>query len=254
MMTYFKLFFDSLELLESLDDAERGRLFTALLQYANTGEIPALSGGERYIFPVFRRQLDRDQAEYEQLSQCRRANGAKGGRPRTREKPCKENQKVFSETEKSQDKDKEKEKDKEKDQDKDEDEDKDGAAETAEVAAVAAAWGERMGGPLSPRGRRELAGFVGEMGAECCLRAFDAALDAGRPTWAYTRGILSGKRRQGVRSPEDWDRIERQRLRAGSGAAPGGSCQPDPERARSSGDWLEAFLTEQERGLDKLDK
>lgn len=87
MLTYFKLFFDSQELLEPLDDAERGRLFSALLHYARTGEVPALSGGERYIFPVFRQQLDRDQAEYEQLSQRRRANGAKGGRPRKCREP-----------------------------------------------------------------------------------------------------------------------------------------------------------------------
>ena len=115
MLSYFKLFFDSLALLEPLDDAERGRLFTALLQYANTGEAPVLTGGERYLFPVFRRQLDRDQAEYEQTAQRRRANGAKGGRPRACEEPCKENHVVFSETQKSQDKDKEKDKDKDKD-------------------------------------------------------------------------------------------------------------------------------------------
>lgn len=234
-MTYFKLFFDSLELLESLDDAERGRLFTALLRYANTGEIPALSGGERYIFPVFRQQLDRDREEYRQFSRRQRANGARGGRPR-------QNPVVFPETQKTQDKDK----GQDKGQGQDKEEDKDGAAAAAEAAAVAAAWGEKMGSPLSDKGRRELAGFAGDMGVECCLRAFDAALDAGRPTWAYTRGILAGKQRQGVRSPEDWDRLERQRVQArGGGCRPGGDPQPDTGRIRRSGDWLEAFLAEQ---------
>lgn len=244
MLTYFKLFFDSEELLEPLDDAERGRLFSALLRYARTGEVPALSGGERYIFPVFRQQLDRDRAEYEQLSQRRRANGAKGGRPRKCQEPDEENQVVFSETEKTQDKDQDQDKDKGQGQDKDEGKDKDGGAAGAAVAAVAAAWEERMGRPLSPRARGELAGFVEDVGTECCLRAFDAALDAGKSTWAYARGILASKQRQGVRSPEDWDRLERQRqgARGKSCCGPGGDPRPDPDRARRSSDWLEKFL------------
>ena len=43
-MTYIKLFIDYLEAIEPLGDAERGRLFTALLQYAKTGEAPQLGG------------------------------------------------------------------------------------------------------------------------------------------------------------------------------------------------------------------
>lgn len=253
MLSYFKLFFDSLALLEPLDDAERGRLFTALLQYANTGEAPVLTGGERYLFPVFRRQLDRDQAEYEQTAQRRRANGAKGGRPRACEEPCKENHVVFSETQKSQDKDKEKDQDQEKDQDEDDGKEKDGEAAVAAVAAVAAAWEERMGRPLSPRARGELTGFVEDVGAACCLRAFDAALDAGKPTWAYTRGILTSKRKQGVRSPEDWDRLERQRqgARGGSSCRPGWDPQPNQDRARRNSDWLDCFLTGEGRAAPR---
>lgn len=239
-MTYFKLYLDSLELLEPLDDAERGRLLTALLQYAATGETPVLAGNERFLFPVFRRQFDRDQAEYDRFARKQRENGVKGGRPKT----CKENPAVFSETQKSQDKDQDKNKNKDQDQDKDKDQDKDDkdAAAVAAVAAVAAAWGEKMGVPLSPRGRRELAEFVGGMGPACCLRAFDAALDAGRPTWAYVRGILRAKRDQGVRSPEDWDRLEERRARGKSGPCPGHDPQPSAERIQQSSGWLDAFL------------
>ena len=106
-LTYIKIFMDSLDAIEPLDDGERGRLFTALLRYARTGEITALQGNERILFPILRAQLDRDAASYETVCKANRINGAKGGRPR-------KNPETVSETQKSQDK--EKDKDKEKDQ------------------------------------------------------------------------------------------------------------------------------------------
>lgn len=235
-MTYFKLFYDSLELLEPLTNTERGRLFTAVLEYANTGEIPALTGNERFIFPIFRQQADRDKAEYEQFVHNQRIKGAKGGRPRTR----KENPELFSDAAKTQDKDKDQDQDKGQDQAKDEGEGKDGVeAGVAAVAALTEVWNERMGSALSPRGRKELARFVTDMGPACCLRAFDAALDAGRPNWAYVRGILRTKQSQGVRSPEDWERLEQQWERARRGVP---TTQPTSQRAQKNSDWLDAFL------------
>lgn len=117
-MTYVKIFLDCLECIEPLDDAERGRLFTALLEYAKTGENPALQGNERFLFPTLRAQLDRDAASYAGQCETNRRNGAQGGRPP--KKPA-----GFSETEKTQDKEKEKDKDKEEDKDKEKDKDKD---------------------------------------------------------------------------------------------------------------------------------
>ena len=239
-MTYFKLFYDSLELLEPLTNTERGRLLTAVLEYANTGEIPALTGNERFIFPIFRQQADRDKAEYEQFVHSQRVKGAKGGRPRT----CKENPELFSDAVKTQDKDKDKDQDKGQDkgqdQAKDEGEGKDGVeAGVAAVAALTEVWNERMGSALSPRGRKELARFVTDMGPACCLRAFDTALDAGRPNWAYVRGILRTKQSQGVRSPEDWERQEQRREQARRGVP---NTQPTSQRAQKNSDWLDAFL------------
>ena len=100
-MTYIKVFLDSLNMIEPLNNEERGRLFTALLQYAQTRETPALEGNERFLFPTFRAQLDREAASYQTLCQTNRANGSLGGRPR--KKPD-----GFSETQKSQDKEKDK--------------------------------------------------------------------------------------------------------------------------------------------------
>lgn len=50
---------DYLDALETLVDSERGRLFTALLSYARTGEAPRLTGGERHVFPLICADIDR---------------------------------------------------------------------------------------------------------------------------------------------------------------------------------------------------
>lgn len=77
-MIYIKLFLDYLDAIEPLGDAERGRLFTALLQYARTGEAPQLGGNERFLFPMMRAQVDRDKADAAGLSEARSAAGKKG--------------------------------------------------------------------------------------------------------------------------------------------------------------------------------
>ena len=80
-MVYIKLFLDYLDAIEPLGDAERGRLFTALLEYAKTGEVPQLGGNERFIFPMMKATLDRDIAATEEAAERSRENGKKGGRP-----------------------------------------------------------------------------------------------------------------------------------------------------------------------------
>ena len=103
-LTYIKVFLDWLDAIDPLDDGERGRLFTALLQYAKTGEVPGLQGNERFLFPTLRILLDREAAAYESVCEANRTNGAKGGRPR-------KSPEAISETQKSQDKEKEEDKD-----------------------------------------------------------------------------------------------------------------------------------------------
>ena len=76
---YFCAYHSYLEWMETLSDAEKGRLFVACLQYSETGEAPDLRGNERVIFPAFRRQIDRDKEEYERKCERLRQNGSKGG-------------------------------------------------------------------------------------------------------------------------------------------------------------------------------
>ncbi len=111
-MKYLKVFTDFADAMEELGDAERGRLFTAMLKYAETGAAPDFRGNERFIWPVARLQIDRMAAECEGRAKTSRENGSKGGRPKKTQCNPK-NPAGFSKTQKSQDKDNDKDKDKE---------------------------------------------------------------------------------------------------------------------------------------------
>ena len=82
-MQSFNAYHSYLESMELLSDAERGRLFTALLEYSMTGIKPELRGNEKYVFPSMRCQIDRDRAAYDSKCSKNTQNGRRGGRPRT---------------------------------------------------------------------------------------------------------------------------------------------------------------------------
>jgi len=71
---YVSLYHSYLKSIEPLNDTERGRLFTAILEYGNTGAEPELRGNERFIFPTIREQIDRDNIEYEKKCEQNRQN------------------------------------------------------------------------------------------------------------------------------------------------------------------------------------
>lgn len=111
MLKYVQIYFDFLNSIEPLDDAERGRLFTAILRYASTGELPDLEGNERFIFPTARAMIDRDQEQYKKTCAARAEYGQRGGLA----KANKSKQKVAKRSKSSQEKEEEKEEEKEKD-------------------------------------------------------------------------------------------------------------------------------------------
>ena len=71
----FNAYHSYLDAMEELNDAERGRLFTALLIYSSTGEAPELRGNERFVFPSMKSQIDRDIGKYKRKCEKNRANG-----------------------------------------------------------------------------------------------------------------------------------------------------------------------------------
>lgn len=73
---YVKAYYDWIEQTAALSDAERGRLFISILEYARSGLLPDGSGRESLLFPVFKSIIDRDA----ETSANNAENGAKGGR------------------------------------------------------------------------------------------------------------------------------------------------------------------------------
>ena len=63
-MKYLKVFTDFVEDMKELGDAERGRLFTAMLEYAETGEEPALRGNERFTWGTAKKIIDKQRKSY----------------------------------------------------------------------------------------------------------------------------------------------------------------------------------------------
>lgn len=90
-MKYLKVWTSFREVIEPLEDAEKGRLFDMMLLYADEGAEPGnFAGNERYTWPAAKQMIDLMIAENARLSE----NGRKGGRPKTsgnQEKPMETN-------------------------------------------------------------------------------------------------------------------------------------------------------------------
>ena len=82
MLPYIKIYRDFIDVAKELDDGERGRLFLAIMQYANGEEVPPLKGAEKIAFVVLRSQIDRDDAAHDEYIEKQRENGKRGGRPK----------------------------------------------------------------------------------------------------------------------------------------------------------------------------
>jgi hypothetical protein len=80
-LSYVKVYYDLLEALETLSESERGRLITAMLQHARQDDVIPLTGGERYLWPMLRAQIDRDMDCYREISAKRSEAARSGGRP-----------------------------------------------------------------------------------------------------------------------------------------------------------------------------
>ena len=102
-MKYLKVFVDFADKIELLGDAECGRLFKAMLEYASSGAEPDLRGNERFIWPTAKSEIDRQAESYKSICETnKRIATERYGTLRT----------VTERNEACQDKDKDKDKDK----------------------------------------------------------------------------------------------------------------------------------------------
>ena len=88
-MKYLKVWTSFREVISPLADAEKGRLFDMMLQYAEDGTEPGnFAGNERYTWPAAKQWIDLTYAENARLKE----NGKKGGRPKTKDNQEKPNE------------------------------------------------------------------------------------------------------------------------------------------------------------------
>ena len=80
-MKYLKVWTSFREITAPLEEAEIGRLFIAMLAYAESGEEPGtMTGNERFIWPYAKQMIDLAAERAETLRQ----NGSKGGQAKSR--------------------------------------------------------------------------------------------------------------------------------------------------------------------------
>ena len=126
---YFPMYFSYGKRLASLSDEQMGIVLRAALQYAESGTMPELDPVCRLALDNIIYDIDRASSAYEETCRQNRANGEKGGRPKSEsEKPdgYSENRTVLPETEKTQ----------YKDENKDENENKENTASSDDDACA----------------------------------------------------------------------------------------------------------------------
>lgn len=211
---YFPCYHSYFKKCEKLTDQELGRLFRALMMYSSTGERQELAGRESIAFDFIADDIDRADGAYREKCEKNSQNGKKGGRPKNQTVPEKPN--GFKKSQyKGEDKD--------KDEDKDKGEVKEFSRTRAGDSAVSAvfnAYFEKIGKTMTDGIRDDLLVFLSTMGPDCCIRAFDAAVEANKVSWNYVKRVLESKRDQGVRSIADWER-EEEKHRGTRGSAGG---------------------------------
>ena len=78
----FLIYCDYKQHLELLSQEDCGKLFISLIEYADTGIPPKLTGAAAMAFSFIKAQMDRDEEKYEERCKINRQNGSKGGRPK----------------------------------------------------------------------------------------------------------------------------------------------------------------------------
>ncbi|MBQ1779374.1 MAG: hypothetical protein IIZ93_14565 [Acidaminococcaceae bacterium] len=203
-MNYLKVWTNFRDVIQTLDDAEKGRLFDAMLLYAETGEEPeAFAGNERVIWPVAKRDIDMAM----QWRETRRINGMKGGRPKTnanQQKPMQtnSNQQKPKETNLNQNEPEETLKEKKRNEIK-RNETKRNEMKSSFMDDFAAAdiqhehdrilnAAEDAGFKMSNTVRARLISLYADYGMEKMLSGFNECATHGAPTLAYLEAVLKG--------------------------------------------------------------
>mgnify|MGYP000000047758 FL=1 len=94
------------------------------------------------------------------------------------------------------------------------------ARKDPDIAHVFGYYFDHICPQMTQRAADELKAYISAMGPECCIRGMDEAIEGGVLTWKYVKGVLDAKRKQGVKSMEDWDELEKRRNQTEPPTAP----------------------------------
>ena len=247
-MEYLKVWTSFRELLEPLNESERGRLFMAMLEYAETGKVPELKGNERYVWPAAKQSIDNTRDKSEQM----RSNRIKSDQTETNPNKSKQtaSNRIKSdqtETNPNNPFDKEKEK------------------ENIYTTTTARAREETSFGPvdLDPlvlKLQQDLNGMTdnhyaafndyrAQLGDELVSHAVDEAVGNGVRNWNYVEAIMRGYVKDGVKTVGEAKARDERRKTTVSHQKPKILRAQDYEQR----DWKEAEMAEK-LGVDDLFK
>ena len=198
-MKYLKIWTNFKDLIGPLEYDEIGRLFEAMLIYAESGEEPAeIDGNERFVWPAAKQMINLAAERAESMRQ----NGMRGGRPRNQDEAneSKEKQEKANESKNNQPKANEslkekerKEKEyKEKESFLSEDEAADIQKEHDQILDAALAAGFKS----SPAERAGLLNLYARHGLEKMIDGINECVKHSATNLAYLEAVLKGSPRK----------------------------------------------------------
>lgn len=235
---YFCAYHSYLENMELLNWEERGRLFTALLEYSKDGTLIPLTGNERFVFPGIRSQIDRDKEQWKKTDEQQASYGRKGGRPR-KKPPDGENEKAtllndtdkkggFSEKGSLFSKSLEKEKKKDKEKDKDNISSSTATAES-DISACVQAYEQNIG-PIARAAFDDISRQLTDLPADLICEAIGEAALNNKRSWNYVKAILKRCREQNILSVDAY-RAEKENHAAAAAARAAPAARPQSKQA-----------------------
>lgn len=235
---YFCAYHSYLENMELLNSEERGRLFTALLEYSKDGTLIPLTGNERFVFPGIRSQIDRDKEQWKKTDEQQASYGRKGGRPR-KKPPDGENEKAtllndtdkkggFSEKGSFFSKSLEKEKKKDKEKDKDNISSSTATAEN-DISACVQAYEQNIG-PIARAAFDDISRQLADLPADLICEAIGEAALNNKRSWNYVKAILKRCREQNILSVDAY-RAEKENHAAAAAARAAPAARPQSKQA-----------------------
>ena len=201
----FSFFRSYYEAAQDLSKKERAEFYEAIIEYSFTGKEPEVKGVVSICWKLVKPTLEKSMQDV--------LNGAKGGRPKKsenpgfgkKENPGFENSKSQSITGEGEG--------------EGEGEGRLSAAVDVELSKIVQHYQQAVGD--FPRSALDkLQKWRQEYSTEMILLAIDKATEAGKRSWSYINGILSGWKRDGLRTPGDVEANEQSRQARPRGKQP----------------------------------